>query len=98
MVIHHVNETLKTQNVSSLFRGAFEPLLKELKKCILLCGNHHLLTHALQKRTANEAQYQKHQKVIPFPSEHRGAKAPPRRRSSHPAIGSGQLRDRAVSA
>jgi len=80
LVIHHLDELLKIIDVSKLFAQPHEKLMAELKKCVLLCGNHHLKTHALQKRKANEAQYQK---VIPLTPKHRGVKTPADRRRPH---------------
>jgi len=80
ITIHHLDELLKTKNTSNYFAKAHKRLVEELNKCVLLCGNHHLKIHALQKRNANAEMYQK---VISLTSKHRGVKTPADRRRPH---------------
>ena len=74
---HHVGQ--RDHGITHLYDATVARLIAELNKCVLLCSNHHSKTHALQKRAANEAQYQKFQ-VIPFPAKYRSVKAPSRSR------------------
>ena len=47
---HHLDESTKTNEVTSLLTSTKEKLLTEVKKCVLLCPNCHRERHIKEKR------------------------------------------------
>ena len=42
---HHKDENLKKFMVSQMLRLSIEELKREMKKCVVLCANHHRIEH-----------------------------------------------------
>jgi hypothetical protein len=48
---HHVNPADKDKTIKEMIGLSWEKLLKEVKKCVLLCVNHHREVHYLANNT-----------------------------------------------
>lgn len=50
---HHLNPAEKDANPSKLMNGREDKMWEELKKCIMLCANCHLMRHFIRKEAIN---------------------------------------------
>lgn len=53
---HHIDPLTKDMNPSKVFNRSYENIVKELKKCILLCANCHREEHVRIRLEGNVAQ------------------------------------------
>jgi len=54
MLVFHAPNGHETFKVSLMLNYSRRRLKREMRCCVILCANHHLKTHILQKRESNE--------------------------------------------